>query len=67
MKLNESGTDRIIRVVMGIILLVLGWGVIVPGGLGVFFKWFGLLPLITGLVGFCPAYALFKFRTSKIK
>lgn len=67
MKINESGMDRIIRVAIGVVLLVLGWGVIVPGGLGLFFKWFGLLPLITGLVGFCPAYALVKFRTNKDK
>jgi len=65
MKNNESGIDRIVRVVLGIVLLVLGWGGIVTGGLGVFFKWFGLLPLITGLVGFCPAYWLLKFRTNK--
>ncbi|MEN6481271.1 MAG: DUF2892 domain-containing protein [Anaerolineaceae bacterium] len=31
----------------------------------VFFKIIGFLPLLTGLVGFCPLYALFKFRTNK--
>lgn len=63
--INESGFDRIIRVVIGLVLLVLGWGGIVTGGLGVFFKIIGFLPLITGLVGVCPAYMLFKFRTNK--
>jgi hypothetical protein len=57
--------DRIVRVILGVILLVLGWGGIVTGGLGVFFKWFGLLPLITGLLGFCPLYALLKVNTKK--
>ncbi|WP_241801636.1 YgaP family membrane protein [Acidithiobacillus caldus] len=28
--------------------------------------WIGLLPLVTGLVGFCPAYALFGIRTCKL-
>ena len=65
MKTNESNVDRIVRVVLGVLLLVLGWGGIVTGGLGIFFKWFGLLPLITGLVGFCPAYALLKVSTKK--
>ncbi len=63
MKLNESGLDRIIRVVLGVILLVLGWGGIVGGTWGLVFKILGFLPLLTGLVGFCPLYALLKFKT----
>jgi hypothetical protein len=63
--INEAGWDRIARVVLGVVLLVLGWGNIVTGGFGVFLKYFGLIPLITGLVGFCPIYALLKFRTKK--
>ena len=63
MKLNESGVDRIIRVVLGVILLVLGWGGIVGGTWGLVFKILGFLPLLTGLVGFCPLYALLKFKT----
>ncbi|BAJ62336.1 MULTISPECIES: YgaP family membrane protein [Anaerolinea] len=63
--INESGLDRVIRVILGLVLLVLGWGGIVSGTLGVVFKILGFLPLLTGLIGFCPAYALFKFRTNK--
>ncbi len=62
---NESGLDRVIRVIVGLVLLVLGWGGIVTGTLGVVFKILGFVPLLTGLIGFCPAYALFKFRTNK--
>lgn len=65
MKINESNAERIIRVVAGIVLLVLGWGGIVPGTLGLVFKILGFLPLLTGLVGFCPLYALLKFKTKK--
>ncbi|HNS63012.1 MAG TPA: DUF2892 domain-containing protein [Anaerolineaceae bacterium] len=65
MKINESMTDRIVRVVLGIVLLVLGWGGIVTGTLGVIFKWLGFIPLLTGIVGFCPLYALFKIRTNR--
>ncbi len=64
-KANESGVDRIVRVVLGIVLLVLGWGGIVSGGWGLFLKIIGFLPLLTGLVGFCPLYALFKIATKK--
>lgn len=63
--INESGLDRVIRVIAGLVILVLGWGGIVSGTLGVVFKILGFLPLLTGLIGFCPAYALFKFRTTK--
>ena len=56
---NESGLDRIIRVVVGIALLALGWGGIVTGGFGVFLKVIGFIPLLTGVVGFCPFYRLF--------
>lgn len=65
MKLNESGVDRIIRVVLGVVLLVLGWGGIVGGTLGLVFKILGFIPLLTGIVGFCPLYALFKLSTKK--
>jgi len=65
MKLNESGLDRVVRVVLGIVILTFGWGGVVTGGWGIFLKVIGFLPLLTGLVGFCPAYALFRFSTRK--
>lgn len=65
LKNNESGLDRIIRVVFGLVLLVLGWGGFVTGTAGTIFKILGFIPLLTGLIGFCPLYALFKFRTNK--
>lgn len=61
---NESSVDRIVRVVVGVLLLALGWGGIVTGTLGTIFKILGFVPLLTGLIGWCPAYALFKFRTN---
>jgi len=63
--INEAGWDRVIRIVVGIALLYLGWAGVVGGGPGLFFKIVGFIPLITGLVGWCPLYALFKFKTKK--
>jgi len=63
--MNESMLDRGIRVVIGLALLALGWGGIVTGTLGTIFKFLGFVPVLTGLIGFCPLYALFKFRTNK--
>ncbi|MFZ0532797.1 MAG: DUF2892 domain-containing protein [Anaerolineales bacterium] len=64
-KANIANWDRIARVVLGIILLVLGWGGIVTGGWGVFLKIIGFVPLLTGLLGYCPIYGLLKFGTKK--
>ena len=55
---NESTLDRTLRVSLGIGLLLLvvagpqtRWGLI------------GLVPLLTGLLGFCPLYELFGFSS----
>ncbi len=57
-KHNVGRIDRIARVVIGLGLIALAF--IGPKtALG----WIGLLPLITGLVGICPAYSLFGLST----
>ena len=63
--INEAGWDRIVRILLGLALLFLGWSGIVTGGWGIFFKVIGFVPLITGLVGWCPIYALLKFHTNQ--
>jgi len=60
---NEAGWDRIVRIVLGVALLYLGWAGVVTGGWGTFLKVIGFVPLLTGLIGFCPIYAIFKVRT----
>lgn len=62
---NESGIDRIIRVVLGIVLIALYWSGMVAGGLEVVFLILGIIALVTGIVGFCPLYALLKIRTKR--
>ncbi len=64
-KVNESSWDRIIRVVAGAVLEVLAWGGVVLGVLGVILGILGAILIVTGLVGFCPLYTLFGFRTNK--
>jgi hypothetical protein len=58
MSTNESSIDRALRVVLGIVVLslvVIGpktmWGLL------------GLVPLLTGLVGFCPLYRVLGIST----
>lgn len=62
---NVSNTDRMIRVILGLALLALGWTGIVGGTVGMVFKYLGFIPLLTGIIGWCPLYALFKFRTNR--
>ena len=65
MKMNESNVDRIIRAVAGIVLLYLGFGGALGGALAVVADVLGVVLLLTGAVGFCPLYAIFKFGTLK--
>jgi hypothetical protein len=65
MPVNEAVWDRAVRVVVGLALLYLGWGGVVAGTLGTVFKWLGFLPLLTGIIGYCPAYTLLSFKTKK--
>lgn len=57
---NVGQTDRVLRIIVGLILLALVFiGPKTPWG------WIGLVPLLTGLVRWCPAYRLFGFNTCK--
>jgi hypothetical protein len=62
---NESGLDRIIRVILGLAALYAGWAGLASGPLGIASLVIGGLLLVTSLIGFCPLYAIFKFRTNK--
>ena len=63
--MNEASWDRIARVVLGIVLIALGFSGAVEGGLGTALGLIGFVPLITGLVGWCPLYAILRFRTNR--
>jgi len=62
---NEGTIDRVLRVVAGLVLLGLGWGGVVGGTWGTVLKIVGFVPLLTGLVGYCPLYALLHVRTNR--
>lgn len=64
MKPNVGGIDRSIRIIAGLVILSLYfvldentrlWALI------------GLIPLLTGLIGWCPAYLPFGIRTCKMR
>jgi len=65
MKQNESKMDRIIRLLVGGILLILGLFVVVDPTLRIVLDVLGILGLFTGATGFCLLYKLFGISTKK--
>jgi uncharacterized membrane protein HdeD (DUF308 family) len=63
--INEAGWDRVVRVVLGLVLLGLYFFGVVAGTAGIVVLVVGALALLTGLVGFCPMYRLLNIRTNK--
>ncbi len=59
MKKNVGSVDKIIRIILGVVIIAYGviesswWGLV------------GLVPLLTAFMGFCPLYAPFKISTDK--
>lgn len=62
MKCNEGTIDRALRVIAGLALI----GLAATGIIGLW-GWIGVVPLLTGAVGFCPAYTLLGMNTCQIK
>ncbi|BCO31863.1 membrane protein [Thiohalobacter sp. COW1] len=60
MKINEGSLDRGIRIIVGLALI----GLTLAGTIGVW-GWIGVLPLVTGLVGWCPGYSLLGISSRK--
>lgn len=58
MQANVGTVDRVIRIVVGLVLI----GLAATGRIGVW-GWIGVVPLITGLVRFCPAYGILGLKT----
>lgn len=58
---NEGSLDRMLRVIVGLaVLSLLFWG---PKSM---WALIGIVPLATGLVGFCPLYRLLGMNTCKV-
>jgi hypothetical protein len=62
MTANVGSIDRVVRIVVGLLLIGLAAG----GSIG-WWGWLGVVPLLTGLVGWCPPYAMLGLNTCKVK
>ena len=61
MQTNVGGIDKVLRIIIGIILIAST----AIGLVGVW-GWIGLVPLLTGLFNFCPLYTLLGIKTCKL-
>ncbi|MEI2770343.1 MAG: DUF2892 domain-containing protein [Candidatus Competibacter sp.] len=60
MQINVGTPDRIARIVVGLVLIALA----ATGTVG-WWGWIGVVPLLTGIFRFCPAYPLLGINTCK--
>lgn len=60
MKSNVGGVDRILRIVVGLALI----GLAFTGTLGPW-AYLGVVPLLTGALGWCPPYAMLGWNTCR--
>jgi hypothetical protein len=59
---NEGTLDRGLRILAGLVLISLVFiGPQTPWG------WIGIVPLVTGLVGYCPLYTVLGINTCPMK
>lgn len=62
---NVSALDRIIRLVLGLLMLWAGWSGAVDGISQIALRIFAWVPLVTGLLGWCPLYIIAGISTYK--
>ena len=62
MQTNVGGIDKVLRVIVGIVLIALA----ATGNIGAW-GWIGIVPLATGLMNFCPLYTLLGIKTCKVR
>ena len=61
MKTNVGGIDKILRIIAGIVLIALA----LTGVIGLW-GYIGIIPLLTGLIGWCPLYLLLGLNTCPV-
>jgi Inner membrane protein YgaP-like, transmembrane domain len=62
MKTNLGVVDRVLRVVIGLVLVA--WVLLASGPT---WAWLGIVPLFTGIINFCPLYRLLGINSCNSK
>jgi hypothetical protein len=58
MKVNVGMVDKVVRIIAGLVLI----GLTLTGTIGVW-GWIGVIPLVTGVMGWCPLYSIIGVNT----
>ena len=62
---NVGGIDRLLRAVVGVLLLL--WAIAgVPAAAWSWIGWIGIVPLVTAAIGWCPLYMPFGIKTCRV-
>ncbi len=70
---NETTADRVVRVVLGLAVAVLGVVLLTSAGSAAAYTWesiltlVGLVVFVTGVAGYCPLYALVGFVPKSLR
>jgi len=67
MKTNVGTIDRIARTVVGLLLIAYAIPIGFPSTGWNWVGWIGVIPILTAVLGICPAYSLFGFSTFSAK
>ena len=59
---NVGSVDRAVRILAGVVLIALA----ATGTVG-WWGWLGIVPLATGLIGWCPPYSLLGINTCAVR
>jgi hypothetical protein len=62
MKMNVGMIDKVLRIIAGVVLI----GLTLMGTIGVW-GWIGVIPLVTGAMGWCPLYSIIGVNTCATK
>jgi hypothetical protein len=63
MKVNMGAADRVIRILVAAVIVLLYFTEVISGTFGIILLVLAGIFVVTSIVGFCPLYALFGFST----
>ena len=67
MKKTVGSADKVIRIILGLVLLIIAFAVSVGQILKVILIVIGIIALLTAITGLCPLYSLLGISTRKVK
>ena len=65
MQKNVGTIDRVLRLVIGGVLIAYALNLISPDTGYNVWGWIGIIPIVTAVINFCPAYRIFGISSCK--